>query len=164
MPKSIISRLSIFTQKIRLKSKGVIIHHHTVFNNVTFKGKAIIEPFCRLNGVTNIIIGDDFYMNVGCHLLGEISIGSHVMIGSQVVIWGRDHGIMNNNTPMKQQPHKSSPIIIEDDVWIGAHVTILKGVKLGKGSVIGAGSVVTKDVPEYAIFAGNPAKLIKYRE
>jgi maltose O-acetyltransferase len=55
------------------------------------------------------------------------------------------------------------PIVIEDDVWIGARVTILGGVNIGTGAVIGAGSVVTKNVPPYAIVAGNPAKLIRYR-
>ena len=58
---------------------------------MTFKGKAIIEPYCRLFGVPNILIGDNFYLNSGCHLLGDISFGNHVMIGPKTVIWSRDH-------------------------------------------------------------------------
>lgn len=59
---------------------------------------------------------------------------------------------------------KEHPVLIEDDVWIGANVIILPGVKISKGSIIGAGSVVTKNVPEYAIVGGNPARVIKYRK
>jgi acetyltransferase-like isoleucine patch superfamily enzyme len=65
---------------------------------------------------------------------------------------------------MQNQKHIKSPIVIEDDVWIGANVTILKGVTLHSGSVIAAGSVVVKDVPKNNVVAGNPAKTIKIRE
>ena len=85
------------------------------------------------------------------------------MIGPKTVIWGRDHGI-DLDMPMKHQEHHKESILIEDDVWIGAQVTILKGVNVRKGAVIGAGSVVTKDVPKNAVVVGNPAKIVKYRE
>lgn len=65
--------------------------------------------------------------------------------------------------PIRDQGHEAGSIIIEDDVWIGANATILKGVTIGHGAVIGAASVVTSDIPEYAVAVGNPAKVKKYR-
>lgn len=163
MAKSFKQRLILFYKKILLKRKGVIIYHSTVFSNISFKGTAKIEPYCRIIGTPLITIGNNFYMNVDCHLLGEITIGNDVMIGPKTIIWGRDHGMENNGIAMKRQSHISLPIIIKDDVWIAANVIILKGVTIGEGAVVGAGSVVVKDVPPYAIVAGNPAKVIKYR-
>jgi maltose O-acetyltransferase len=163
MSKNIKTSIVLFFKKQLLKRKGVIIHNNCTFGGVEFLGKATIEPYCRLGGDPKITIGDNFYMNAGCHLLGDITIGKDVMIGPKTVIWGRDHGV-SKDIPMKSQPHSKKPIMISDDVWIGANVTILKGVKIGDGAVIGAGSVVTKDIPPYAIAVGNPAKVIKYRE
>jgi acetyltransferase-like isoleucine patch superfamily enzyme len=93
---------------------------------------------------------------------GRIFIGNDVMIASNVVMRAADHGV-EKNEKMYKQAYTSGTIIIEDDVWIGANAVILKNVTLGKGCVIGAGSIVTKSVEPYAIVAGNPAKLIKYR-
>lgn len=96
----------------------------------------------------------------------NITIGNYVMMGPDVLIMGGGHNFENTNIPMlKQGSQRTSEITIEDDVWIGARVTILGRVKrIGKGAIIGAGSVVTKDVSEYAIVGGNPAKVIKYRK
>jgi len=162
MPKSIKNYLRIVFDKWRLKKQGVLIYNNTTFSAVEFTGTAIIEPYCRLVGDSKIRVGNNFYLNAHCHLLGEIKIGSDVMIGPKTVIWGRDHG-MKISKPMKSQPHHKAPIEIGSDVWIGAQVTILKGVRISDGAVIAAGSVVTKNVPERAIVAGNPAKIIKYR-
>lgn len=160
----IIYRSIIFSFKRLLwRRKDVFIDTHTVFSNLTFKGSARIEQYCRLIGDDHIEIGNDFYLNANCHLLGEIYIGDHVMIGPKTVIWGRDHGMEMSDIPMKHQAHHKAPIIIKDNVWIGANVTILKGVTIESGAVIAAGAVVIKDVPENAIVGGNPAKLIKYR-
>jgi len=163
MSKNFKTTIKIFINKILLKRKGVIIHNNCTFGGVEFKGTAVIEPYCRMGGDPKIIIGNNFYMNASCHILGDITIGNDVMIGPKTVIWGRDHGI-SKDTPMKKQAHNKQPIIIGDDVWIGASVTILKGVNISKGVVIGAASVVVKDIPEYAIVVGNPAKIVKYRE
>ncbi len=163
MSKSIKNSLVLFVKKQLLKRKGVIIHNNCTFGGVEFKGTAIIEPYSRLSGDPKIEIGNNFYLNSSCHLLGEITIGDDVMIGPKTIIWGRDHG-MELGIPMKKQSHTSLPIIIENNVWIAANVTILKGVKIGTGAVIGAGSVVTKNIPANAIAVGNPAKVIKYRE
>ena len=162
MSKTIWFALKVWLKRKSLRTKGVVIHNNTVFSGVNFLGKALIEPYCRLSGDPKIIIGDNFYMNAGCHILGNITFGSNVMIGPKTVIWGRDHGI-EQGKPMKVQKHIKLDINVDNDVWIGANVTILKGIKIGKGAVIGAGAVVTKDIPEYAVAVGNPAKVIKYR-
>jgi len=159
----IYSSLRQFVKRVALRRKNVFIRSHSVIHKVTFEGSAVIEPYCRLIGDNKIVIGDDFYANVACHFLGEIYIGKHVMIGPKTIIWGRDHG-MELGIPMKHQPHQKAKIIIEDDVWIGANAIILKGVTIGKGAVVAAGAIVTKDVPQYAIVGGNPAKIIKYRQ
>ena len=162
MPKTNKNALKLWISKKLLFRKGVIIHNNTVFSGLEFLGKAKIEPYCRLIGDPKIIVGDNFYMNSGCHILGNITFGKDVQIGPKTVIWGRDHG-MSRNKPMKNQIQIKEDIVIHDDVWIGASVTILKGVSIGTGAVIGAGAVVTKDVPEYSISVGNPAKVIKFR-
>ncbi len=73
------------------------------------------------------------------------------------------HNFENCDIPMRTQGLKNISVTIEDDVWIGSRVIILPGIKIGKGSIIGAGAVVTKDVPEYSIVGGVPAKLIRSR-
>ena len=95
---------------------------------------------------------------------GKTIIGNDVMMGRECIININNHIIDDITIPMNQQgiaPGK--PVIIEDDVWIGARVIILNGVRIGTGAVIGAGAVVTKDVPPYAVVGGVPAKVIRYR-
>lgn len=95
---------------------------------------------------------------------GNITIGDGVMIGPYCFIYTRNHKTDDLDIPMfKQGLTEKKPVVIENDVWIGARVTILPGVHVGSGSIIAAGSVVTKDVPPYAVVGGNPAKIIKYR-
>lgn len=87
------------------------------------------------------------------------------MMGTGVKIYTRNHAFSDLAIPMCQQGfQETKPVVIEDDVWIGANVIILRGVHVNKGAIIGAGSIVTKDVPGYAIVAGNPAKTIRYRD
>jgi len=94
---------------------------------------------------------------------GSIIIGSHCLISQQVSIVSSDHGIGKDKLIREQGWTSKGDIIIEDDVWIGCSSQILAGVRIGKGAVIAAGSFVNKDVPEYAVVAGVPAKVIKYR-
>ncbi len=94
---------------------------------------------------------------------GSIIIGSHCRISQQVSIVSSDHGIVKDKLIREQGWTSKGDIIIEDDVWVGCSSQILAGVRIGKGAVIAAGSLVNKDVPEYAIVAGVPAKIVKYR-
>ena len=143
--------------------KKVSIGSGCYLKGVQFNGKAKIETRCRYSGQPKIIIGENFYSNVGCHLLGDIKIGDNVQLGPQVIFWGRDHGLEKNMLINKQLPI-SKPIIVGNDVWIGANAVVLKGVMIADGAVVAAGAVVTKNVLPYAIVGGIPAKLLKYRK
>ena len=97
------------------------------------------------------------------HARNSIQIGNYVSIGANVKIFDHDfhsHDYLERRVDL-QNNIITKPIIIEDDVWIGANSIILKGVKIGRASIIGAGSVVTRDIPPFTIWAGNPAKFIK---
>lgn len=94
-----------------------------------------------------------------------LTIGDYLMMGEDVLFLGGGHDHEILDVPMQEQgrPGKT-PLLIAGDVWIGARVIVLPGCKrIGKGSIIGAGAVVTKDVPDYAIVGGNPACVIRYR-
>jgi len=105
----------------------------------------------------------------GCMLKGvsvvpRVEIGKYVMFSPEVLIVGGDHCKDIPGVPMIFSGRPETPkTVIEDDVWIGARAIIMAGVRIGRGSVIGANAVVTKDVPPYAIWAGNPAKEVKRR-
>lgn len=108
-------------------------------------------------------IGDYSGIGVGANL-GRCIIGNDVLMGPYCTIYTRNHKFDDPTTPIRLQGNQEEqPVIIGDDVWIGGHVIILPGVKIGSHSIIGAGSVVTRDVPEWAIVAGNPAVLKKTR-
>lgn len=114
--------------------------------------------------VSRLSLGNNVQINPGTCIYGNVTIGNNVMIAPNCMIAGGNHGIKNIPEPMITQTCTSKgPIIIEDDVWIAANSVILDGVRIGSGAVIGAGSVVTKDIPSFAIVVGIPAKIIKYR-
>lgn len=111
---------------------------------------------------SNSGIGKNAYIsNIGGG--GEVIIGNNVMMAPDVVILTKSHEYGDIKIPMNMQKSYSSTVIIEDDVWIGIRTIILPGVKIGKGSIIGAGAVLTKDIPPYSIAGGVPAKIIKSR-
>lgn len=114
-------------------------------------GELIIGDNCSIN--TNVQIGASG---------GKIIIGADVMIASNVVIRAANHGL-SRNSPMRFQSHSYGEIFIEDDVWIGSNAVITSGVRLAKGTVVGAGAVVTKSTEPYTIVAGVPARKIGER-
>jgi maltose O-acetyltransferase len=95
---------------------------------------------------------------------GELIIGDDVMMGPDVLIYTFNHNHDNVDIPMDRQGVTYSKVVIGNDVWIGARVMILPGVTIGNGSIVGAGAVVTKDVPPYSIVGGVPAKVLKNRK
>lgn len=114
---------------------------------------------------SSVELGDNSGIGYNARINGKVVIGKDVMMGPNVLIFARNHEFSNINVPMNQQGFSDElPVIIGDDVWIGAGVIILPGVTIGKGSIIGAGAVVTKDVNEYTVVGGNPAKMIKMRK
>lgn len=110
--------------------------------------------------------GREVSFGSGCHIYeprAGLAIGDHCMIGGGVLICGVNHGYTMRGVPMRHQPVKSAPIVIGQDVWIGMGAIILPGVTLGDGSIVGAGAVVTSDVPPGAMVSGVPARLVKNR-
>lgn len=111
----------------------------------------------------DIEIGDNSGLGLNCRVTGPLKIGNDVMIGPDVMIFTQNHETSRLDIPMRLQTAPKKPVEIEDDVWIAARAIILPGIKISRGAIVGAGAVVTKDVPEYAVVGGNPARVIKYR-
>lgn len=113
----------------------------------------------------HVRIGDDVLIDDNCFITAQkqIEIGNHVQVSAYSFITDFNHNFSKREVPINLQGCTSAPVVIEDDVWIGAHCIILPGVRIGKGAVIGAGSVVTKSVKPYMIAVGNPAREIKKR-
>ncbi len=130
-----------------------------------------IETYPLEKGCAKVLkFGENVQINDFVHIAAakEVDIGNNVLIASKIFISDICHGeytdIENMSGPNERPNDRklsAKPVIIHDDVWIGEMVSILPGVEIGKGSIIGANSVVTKSVPEYSIAAGNPAKVIK---
>ena len=109
-------------------------------------------------------IGDNSGIGQDCKLIGRIVIGKDVMMGPNCIMRTYSHAHNRINIPMNQQGFEAERVMyIGDDVWIGTNVIILPGVSVGSHCIIGAGAIVTKDVPDYAIVGGNPAKIIRMR-
>lgn len=109
-------------------------------------------------------IGDNSGIGLNATISGRVVIGKDVMMGPNCIIYTYSHSHNRIDIPMDQQGFEPEKIkYIGDDVWIGANVTILPNVNVGNHCIIGAGAVVTKDVPDYAIVGGNPAKIIRMR-
>ena len=136
------------------------------------KGKIILKASSRIRFDTVIRtqggviqLGEHAIINYGCilHGLGGINIGDYTMLSPCVHIYALNHGMAKAKTIQSQpQPHKG--VVIGRDCWIGACAIITDGVTIGDGAVVGAGSVVTKSIPAYEIWAGNPAKKVGERK
>ncbi len=149
------SPLKLFQKKIRAMCGKLILKE--CGKNVNIEKGA--------NFTSHVSLGDYSGIGIDARINGKCTIGKYVMMGPDCTIYGRNHEFSDINRPMMEQgfsPEKE--VVIGDDVWIGGNVTILPGVKIGSHSIIGACSVVTKDVPEYAIVAGNPATVKKFRK
>ena len=135
------------------------------FQLKNWKKHVYIWPNCRFESVRNTQFGKYVFINHGALFSTPLGakIGNYVMIGPKCSFLSVNHDFTDWKKPMIFQKLSIQPIIIEDDVWIGANVTVLGGIKIARGAVIAAGAVVTKDVPAYAVVGGVPAKLIKYR-
>lgn len=123
---------------------------------------SVVEDFATVaNAMGDIIIGNRSRIGLGNTIIGPVSIGNDVNLAQNIVVSGLNHNYMDVDRTIKAQGVNTSLIVIEDDVWIGANSVVLAGVTIGKHVVIGAGSVVTKDIPAYSIALGNPAKVVK---
>ncbi len=123
--------------------------------NIRVKHNAEISP--------RIIIGNNSELGTRCMIQGNVEIGNDVIMGPDVKIYSRNHKFDRLDLPIRSQGKNYYKTIIRNDVWIGANAIITAGCNIGDHSIIGAGAVVTKDVPAYAIVGGVPAKILKYR-
>jgi acetyltransferase-like isoleucine patch superfamily enzyme len=122
----------------------------------------VIEDFSVINnGVGDVIIGHHTGIGLSNIIIGPVTLGDYVMLAQHIVFSGLNHGYEDVTIPPRIQKVITKPIVIEDNVWIGANSVITAGVTIGKHAVIGAGSVVTKNIPPYTVAVGNPARIIK---
>lgn len=129
-----------------------------------------INTFWLRSGITvwwpeKISIGGNGSVNEDVHFngFGGITIGERVLIGHRCTFFSDEHKFEDPDEFIWFQGRDPAPIVVEDDVYFGCNVVVLAGVTIGRGAVIGAGSVVTKDVPQLAVAGGIPARVIRYR-
>ena len=123
---------------------------------------SVIESYCCINNaVGDVVIGD--YTRIGIHntIIGPVCIGNHVNLAQGITVTALNHNFEDKTKRIEEQGITTKPVIIGDDVWIGANAVFLPGVTIGKHCVVAAGAVVTKDVPDDTIVGGVPAKEIK---
>ncbi len=128
-------------------------------------GHPLIFPGVYLTHTYGLSFGRYFAVNTGAQIdaRGGITIGTGVMIGPNAVIVSSDHDHLQTDRLIAFQDHVMAPVFIEDDVWIGANVVICGGVRIGRGAVVAAGAVVTKDVSPMVIVGGVPARAFSTR-
>lgn len=151
-----------------LPSAGIGPKKRKIFYKFTMPGGVdfqFLHPGLVINFPENVKLGNNliFNRNVSITARSGVSLGNDVLLGPNVVINDSNHLFKDRDKPITTQGHTAEEIVIEDDVWIAANSVILKGVHIGKGAVVAAGSVVTKDVPPYTVVAGVPARKIKNR-
>lgn len=157
----------LYNPFIHKRGKASIIRRSTrmdvfPYNDFRIGTKSVIEDFATVNNaVGDVVVGNNTIVGLGCVIIGPVHIGNNVMLAQHIVVSGLNHGYEDVHTPPNLQKETRKEIIISDDVWIGANSVITAGVTLGKHAIIGAGSVVTKDVPPFSVAVGNPAKVIK---
>jgi acetyltransferase-like isoleucine patch superfamily enzyme len=159
--------IRIFAPFYQHRGKHSHIYHSVRMDTPPYRmfslGKySVIESgACINNAVGDVIIGD--YTRIGLHntIIGPVTIGNHVNLAQGITISALNHNFDNIDKRIDEQGINTTPIMIDDDVWIGANAVVLPGTKIGKHTVIAAGAVVTKDVPNYSLVAGIPAKIIK---
>ena len=156
------------SRKANISPNAILQLSHSIYstpqlvvaNSVKIKEYAVLAP---RDGF--IKIGENSSINPFCVLLGYggITIGSNVRIAAGSYLIAFNHNFDDIKTPIAKQGNNKKGIVVEDDVWIGAGVKILDGVTIGTGSVIGANSTVTKNIPPFSVAVGTPAKVIKIR-
>jgi len=166
-PRAIVKR----GQKISLGDNVVVEGSVTLWvdtesSSITIGDNSYLSSFCILRTYDGWIrIGRNCTVNYYAILYGQggLRIGNDVRIAPQVMIMPTNHIFEDPDVPIRKQGIKGKGIQIEDDVWLGVGAIVLDGVTIGKGSVIGAGAVVTKDIPPYSVAVGVPAKVVKKR-
>ena len=154
----------------------------TVEQKVTIGARCRVDrPWCVTIGERSVaedgvylkLVADDAVLEFGAYVFigrgvefdvqERVSVGDHTLIAPGCFITDHGHGI-SGDLLIDQQPVNAQPVIIGNDVWLGANVTVVAGVNMGDGAIVGANAVVTRDVPRMAIVAGVPARVLRYRD
>ncbi len=152
---------------IHKKGKGSKIRHRSridVFpwNKFEIGDLTTIEDFTTVNnGSGAVLLGNRVRVGIGSVIIGPVTMGNGSGLGQHVFVSGFNHGYKDGSKNSSTQPLDIKPVIIEDDVHIGANSVVTAGVTIGTRTQIGAGSVVTKNIPPYSIAVGNPCRVIK---
>lgn len=152
--------LSFFPGRI-----GWILRKYGYCRRVKMGPNAAIDEHVCIKYPERLSFGSDSFIG-RCSMIqasGGVEIGNDVIIGPYVKIWSSDHNFDRLDVTIQKQGHSYAKVIIEDNVWVGTGVIILKGVTIGTGAVCAAGSVIVNNVPQYTVVAGNPAKVIRSR-
>lgn len=154
-------RRATFVGTARLRGKALVVNKGTmrIEDRVRLDGTTVrLELVC--SGGAELTIGEGTYINYGSNISAtrHVSIGRDCSIGQYAIIMDNDYHQAEDHTQMGIP----KPVVIEDNVWIGARVTVLPGARIGKGSVIGAHAVVKGDIPPYSLAAGVPARVIRH--
>lgn len=132
------------------------------YRNFRLGKKSVIESYCCINNaVGDVTIGDHTRIGIHCTVIGPVSIGNNVNLAQGITVTALNHNFEDVTQRIDEQGISTKPVVIGDDVWIGANAVILPGVTIGRHVVVAAGAVVTKDVPSFTLVAGVPAKVIK---
>lgn len=132
------------------------------YRNFSLGWKSVVESYCCINNaVGDVTIGDHTRIGIHCTVIGPVCIGNNVNLAQGITVTALNHNFEDASRRIDEQGISTKPVVIGDDVWIGANAVILPGVTIGRHVVVAAGAVVTKDVPEFTVVGGVPAKVIK---
>jgi len=149
------------------RARGSKIYHSARMDTPPYRRfslgrRSVVESFCCINNaVGDVVIGDYTRIGIHCTVIGPVSIGNHVNLAQGITVTALNHNFSDTSKRIDAQGVDTKPIVIDDDVWIGANAVILPGVTIGRHVVVAAGAVVTHDVPDNCVVGGVPAKLIK---
>jgi galactoside O-acetyltransferase len=157
----------VFLGRHVMIGEGCFIDANALSGRIYLEDDVWLSRGCYLiayRGV-EIVIGPQSYFGHRCLLYGHggIQIGRDALLANDVQLICGNHTFARRDLPIRAQPTEESPIVIEDDVWLGASAIVLGGVTVGQGSVVGAGAVVTKSLPPYSIARGVPAQIVGMR-
>lgn len=169
-------KAQISCPKLQMGPKCFIDDYVTIYGHKGARGGVYLDRNVHIyrwsivelgKGEGCLKIGPNTYIQSGCILnpfVGNIIIGANCMIAARCAFTPYQHGFADTHRPMREQALTSrGDIVIEDDVWLGLNVSVMGGVTIGQGAIVGAGAVVTKDIPPYAIAGGVPARVIRFR-
>ena len=157
---------------VKLFEVALLVRHNFIESNVVLGSGLQLTAWDRFGEqrfTPSIEIGDNVSIGDGAHItaISSIRIGNNVLTGKNILITDNSHGAVTldelETAPNKRPLFSKGPVVIGDNVWIGEMASILPGVRIGEGSVIGAGAVVTRDVPPRCVAVGNPARIIEIK-